>query len=144
LQKQGVKEPSAALAYSSRAPLAVIEDAQDRAVREALIAQLSNRDPDAIELADSCQGVAPSVVIKWLQKWVFDLALVKVAGTVRYHSRQAPALRLLADTLVTGALLRFERSLADDMAVAEHPLNPRLFLESVFLRYAQLWETRHG
>lgn len=144
LAEQGVREPGAALAYSGHAPLAAIEEEQDRSSREALLAQLALGAAEPLGLADACQGIAPGTVIRWLQRWAFDLALARLAGTVRYHVRQAPALRALADRLPTGALLTFERSLAGDLAVAEHPLNPRLFLESVFLRYAQLWEPRHG
>jgi DNA polymerase-3 subunit delta' len=83
-------------------------------------------------------------VISWLQKWAVDLVLARAAGTVRYHQRHAPALRALAGPLALERLLRFERSLAESAAVAQHPLNPRLFLEDVFLRYAQIWEARSG
>ena len=144
LAEQGVREPRAALAYSGNAPLAAIDDEQDRGAREALLARLADGAPAPLELADACQGVAPGTLIEWLQRWAFDLALARLAGSVRYHLRQAPAVRALADRLPTAALLKFERSLAADLAVAEHPLNPRLFVESVFLRYAQLWEPRDG
>ena len=83
-------------------------------------------------------------MIFWLQKWAVDLVLAHTAGAVRYHQRHAPALRALAGSLMLERLLRFERSLAEAAAVAQHPLNPRLVLEDVFLRYAQIWEARSG
>ncbi len=144
LAQQSVREPRAALAYSGNAPLAALDAEEDRSAREALLARLAEGAPAPLELADACQGIAPGTVIGWLQRWAYDLARARLAGTVRFHVRQAPAVRAVADRLPTGALLRFEQSLAGDLAVAEHPLNPRLFLESVFLRYAQLWEPRHG
>jgi DNA polymerase III subunit delta' len=145
LRPRGLQDAEAALAYAANAPLAALEDAEERAVRDSLVAgHLAVGARDALELADACQGVAPARVIFWLQKWVVDLVLARTAGTTRYHQRQAPALRALAGSLALERLLRFERSLAEAAAVAQHPLNPRLFLEDVFLRYGQIWEARIG
>jgi DNA polymerase-3 subunit delta' len=145
LKTHGLQDAEAALAYAANAPLAALEDADERAVRDAFVAgRLSGGVRDAIELTDACQGVAPARVISWLQKWAVDLVLARAAGTVRYHRRHTPALRALVDPLPLERLLRFERSLAESAAVAQHPLNPRLFLEDVFLRYAQIWEARSG
>ncbi len=145
LRSQGVPDPEAALAYAANAPLAALEDAEERTVRDALVAgALARGSRDALELADACAGAHPARVIAWLQKWTVDLALARAAGTVRYHVRQAAALRTLAGPLAPERLLRFERSLAGAAAVAQHPLNPRLFLEDVFLRYTRLWEAKHG
>jgi DNA polymerase-3 subunit delta' len=145
LRARGVQDPEAALAYTANAPLGALEDADERSVRDGFVAsRLASGTRDALELADACQGVAPARVISWLQKWAVDLVLARAAGAVRYHQRHAPALRALAGPLALERLLRFERSLAESAAVAQHPLNPRLFLEDVFLRYAQIWEGRSG
>jgi len=145
LRSRGVQDPEAALAYAASAPLAVLEDADERAVRDAFVAsRLAGGARDALELADACQGIVPARVIAWLQKWAVDLVLARAAGAVRYHERHAPALRALAGPLALDRLLRFERSLVESAAVAQHALNPRLFLEDVFLRYAQIWEARSG
>lgn len=143
LQSQGLKMPAEALAYSAHAPLAALESEAHRPARDAFLAQLAAREIDALALADACQGIAPAIVIDWVQRWAFDLALVKFTGTVRYHLRQVSALQAVAPRVAAAPLLRFERSLARERAVAEHPLNARLFLESVFLRYTQLMEPRH-
>src|SRR5262245_11847197 len=145
LRAKGVQDPEAALAYAANAPLAAVEDADERAARDSLIAgRLASGGRDALELADACEGVAPARVIFWLQKWVVDLVLARTAGRTRYHQRHASALRGLADSLALERLLKFERSLAEAAAVAQHPLNPRLFLEDVFLRYGQIWEGSSG
>lgn len=144
LDAQGVSDPEAALAYAAEAPLAALEDAADRSARDALLRELAAGQSDALALADACQSTAPMRVIAWLQKWVADLVLTRVAGRPRYHLRQLPALRALAAAVALEALLRFERSLAADAAVAQHPLNARLFLEATFIRYARLWEAGHA
>jgi DNA polymerase-3 subunit delta' len=144
LAAQGVSDPEAALAYAGNAPLAVLEDAADRPARDALLRELAGAQLDPLALADACQGVAPVRVIAWLQKWAADLVLARVAGRTRYHVRQLPALRALAEAVALEPLLRFERALAACAAVAQHPLNARLFLEAMFIRYVQLWEARHA
>jgi len=144
LVAQGVNDPEAALAYAGNAPLAVLEDAEDRPAREALLRELAGGQRDALALADACQGTAPLRVIAWLQKWVADLVLARVASRAHYHLRQLPALRRLAEAVALERLLRFERSLGECAAVAQHPLNARLFLEATFIRYTQLWEARHA
>jgi hypothetical protein len=46
------------------------------------------------------------------------------------------ALQRLAGDLDLPGILGFERALTEAARVAEHPLNARLFLEDLFLRYA--------
>ena len=108
-----------------------------------MIAAFARSDATALELADACQGLPPPAVVGWLHKWTCDLALAKRTGGVRYHARQAPAVRAMAGALELRSLLRFERSLYAARAVAQHPLNPRLFLEDLFLRYVRLRESAH-
>lgn len=144
LKAQGVKDPESALRYAGNAPLAALEDAQgDARVRDALIARLARTDATGLELADACQGAAPDAVVGWLQKWAHDLVAARLGGPIRYHLRQESALRAIAGSLPAPALLRFARSLSGARAVALHPLNPRLFLEEIFLRYVQLRESPH-
>jgi DNA polymerase-3 subunit delta' len=142
LVAQGVTDPEAALAYAGNAPLAVLEESDERPARDALVRELASGQRDALALVDVCQSAGPVRVVGWLQKWTADLILVRAANRVRYHPRLLPALRALADTAGLEPLLRFERSLAASAAVAQHPLNPRLFLEAAFIGYTGLWEAR--
>jgi DNA polymerase-3 subunit delta' len=144
LAAQGLKDAEAALRHAGNAPLAALEEDGDSVrTRGALTACLARRGATALDLADACQGAAPEAVIGWLQKWAYDLVAARTGGAIRYNVRQESALRTIASALPGPALLRFERSLSAARAVALHPLNPRLFLEEIFLRYAQLRESPH-
>ena len=144
LKAQGLKDAEAALRHAGNAPLAALEEDGDSVrTRDALTACLARRGATALDLADACQGAAPEAVIDWLQKWAYDLVAARTGGAIRYNVRQESALRTIASALPGPALLRFERSLSAARAVALHPLNPRLFLEEIFLRYAQLRESPH-
>lgn len=145
LAGQGLKDPESRLRYAGRAPLAVLEeDAGTARAREALSAALARPEATALDLADACQGIAPDVVVGWLQKWAYDLVAARTGGAIRYHVRQESAVRAIARGLPRVALLRFERSLSAARAVALHPLNARLFIEEICLRYAQLRESPHA
>lgn len=144
LRAQGLKDPEAGLQYAGNAPLVALEESGETArARDGLVARLARADVTALDLADACQGVPPDAVIGWLQKWAYDLAAAKMGGAIRYNVRQESALRAIAGVVAAPALLRFERSLSAARAVALHPLNPRLFLEDIFLRYTQLRESPH-
>jgi DNA polymerase-3 subunit delta' len=144
LREQGVREPEAALSHAGGAPLAALEEAAEHApARSGVIAALARPDATALELADACNGLPLPTVVAWVHKWVCDLALAKRAGAVRYHVRQESTLRTQAGTLPLEPLLRFERSLCAARGVSQHPLNPRLFVEDLFLRYVQLREWAH-
>jgi DNA polymerase-3 subunit delta' len=144
LRAAGVKDPDAELRHASNAPLAAVEDSGEGVrTRDALLARLGRSDATALDLADACQGAAPEAVVGWLQKWTYDLVALQMGGAIRFNVRQESALRAIAGVLSTPALLRFERSLSAARRVALHPLNPRLFLEEIFLRYTQLRESPH-
>jgi DNA polymerase-3 subunit delta' len=144
LRAAGVKDPEAELRHASNAPLAAVENSGESArTRDALLARLGRSDATALDLADACQGAAPEAVVGWLQKWTYDLVALKIGGAIRFNVRQESALRAIAGVLSISALLRFERSLSAARRVALHPLNPRLFLEEIFLRYTQLRESPH-
>ena len=82
LRARGLPDAEAALAYAANAPLAALEDAEERAVRDSFVAgRLAGGNRDALELADACQGIAPARVILWLQKWIVDLVLARTAGS---------------------------------------------------------------
>ena len=143
LAKQGVKNPEHALAQTGFAPLQALdwvesgEGAEERTILLDAIRQPGKLD--ALALADSLQRSAPVHVIHCLQQWCQDMASAKLAGTVRYFPEQSDALIKLAAGVSTVALLRFQKELQDARRAAFHPLNPKLFLESLLLSYRQLF-----
>lgn len=138
LEAQGLDEARAMLAHCGQAPLAAIEAADQRPLRDRLLGQLARGEADPLTLADACGGAEPIQVIDWLQKWIYDLSAVKLTGEPRYHPQARAALEQLGPRLALRRLLAYQRELAQRRAVAQHPLNPRLFLEELFMRYRAL------
>lgn len=143
LSQQGVKNPEHALAQTGFAPLQALdwaesgEGAEERGILLAAIRQPAKLD--TLALADSLQRSAPVHVIHCLQQWCHDLASAKLAGSVRYFPEQSAEIIKLANTVSSVALLRFQKELLDARRAAFHPLNPKLFLESLLLSYRQLF-----
>ncbi len=143
LAQNGVKNPGHALAQAGFAPLQALdwaesgEGAKERSILLAAIRQPARLD--ALALADSLQRSAPVHVIHCLQQWCHDLASARLAGAVRYFPEQAETIIKLAGSVSPVALMRFQKELQEARRVAFHPLNPKLFLESLLLSYRQLF-----
>lgn len=76
-------------------------------------------------------------LVTWLQKWVYDLVALKISGQAVYHERRLAELRAAASGASVSGLIDCYNELLRIRAVAQHPLNPRLFLEDMLSRYAR-------
>ncbi len=143
LRQQGVGNPEHALAQTGFAPLQALEWAESgEGAEERNILLSAIRQPtkmDALAVAESLQRSAPLHAIHCLQQWCHDLASARLAGTVRYFPDQADMIAKLANGISPAALMRFQKELLEARRAAFHPLNPRLFLESLLLSYRQLF-----
>lgn len=143
LAQQGVKNPGQALAQTGFAPLQALgwaesgEGAEERTILLGAIRQPAKLD--ALALADSLQRSVPVHVIHCLQQWCHDLTSAKLTGAVRYFPEQTDEIIKLAGGVSSAALIRFQKELLEARRAAFHPLNPKLFLESLLLSYRQLF-----
>lgn len=143
LSQQGVKNPTQALAQTGFAPLQALawaesgEGAEERAILLEAIRQPARMD--VLALSEKLQRGIPVHIIHCLQQWTHDLGSAKLAGSVRYFPEQAKEMEKLAQGATIQALLRFQKELQEARRVAYHPLNPRLFLESLLLSYRQIF-----
>jgi DNA polymerase-3 subunit delta' len=76
-------------------------------------------------------------LVTWMQKWVYDLVSVKIADRAIYHGRRLPELRAASSGVSASGLIDCYNELLRIRAVAQHPLNSRLFLEDMLSRYAR-------
>jgi DNA polymerase-3 subunit delta' len=74
-------------------------------------------------------------LVETVQKWVFDLVLLKTAGAVRYHDAWRSRLETLVAKASAAGLMTCHNDLLRIRAVAQHPLNTQLFLEDMATRY---------
>ena len=138
LKQQGVKEPEVCLASAGYAPLAALEFNDDNYLERhgAFIRQISspgNFNP--ITLAEEMQKSDLVTVVNWLQKWCYDLMSFRMTGKIRYHPDMLAAIEPLANKIAPRLLTAYLRTLAETQQLANHPLNPRLFLEELLFSY---------
>ena len=139
LQEQGSKATSATLAFAGDAPLeaAALPD-EEADTRRRLYDLLSQPTSSALGLADFCQRLQPGPVVDWMMKWTYDLIALASKGKARYNIDQEKKLGLLAQRMPLLQLLRFYAALLSLRAIAEHPLNARLFFDDLFISYKEI------
>ena len=137
LRSEGVADPSLALAHTGNAPLLARElsSADYWRQRGALLQGLADEDFDALTTAERIRDYEPEEVIRWLQRWTFDVLLEHTTGGIRYNPDYAGRIKQLASVVDPLAVLRCHRELVRLQRIVQHPLNPRLFLEMLLLDY---------
>lgn len=141
LRQQDVNDPEECLAAAGYAPLSALLLAQggDAASFEQFVRHVT--DPkrlDPLQLAEALQQNSLPVVVNWLQKWYYDLVSYRTTGKVRYFLKQLPAIQTLSSQLNPLECGAFARELNNKQKLAHHPLNPRLFLEDLFIAYVAM------
>ena len=139
------------LAVTGGMPLAARRLARDgagplirRFVRD--IAQLPGTDP--LRLAaqwdawlKSKEALAAGLdmvqLVDWVQRWVTDLASLRLGGNARFFPDEVAVLGTLAPRASIASALTCYNELARIRRVSQHPLNARLMLEDMLLRYAR-------
>lgn len=116
------------------AELSRLQTAQSQAA-EWLLPLLAQGDIDPIRWAEKAGKSPPADALELLMRWMNDAARVRAGLTVRSFPEHAATIREQA------LRIRSPQHWAQTMAeiqrirrVAEHPLNPKLFYESVFDR----------
>lgn len=79
------------------------------------------------------------MLVGWMQRWVHDLWSIAVGGSARFFPSAHQALQATARQTEVSRLLSLERTLRDSRRLAQHPLNTRLYLETLFIQYAELF-----
>lgn len=138
LAERAVAQPAELLAQAGFAPLRALElAAQDKgAVRGVLLEALTRTcEFDGLLLAEKLQKAELPQVVHGLQQWCHDLASMHFSDSVRYHLGHEAVLRRLARKVEPVQLMNFQRDLLAARRESHHPLNGRLFLESLFAAY---------
>lgn len=141
---QGVSAAAELLQLAGGAPLVAADWAEQGRLDtyRKVIAALAEKPVDPVAMAAKWatllkaeQGFALPQLVEAVQKWVFDLGLMKIAGCCRYHEASRAMLERLAAKASATGLMACYHDLLRIRAVARHPLNTQLFLEDMAARY---------
>jgi DNA polymerase-3 subunit delta' len=140
LAEQKLDHTARWLPFFGHAPLALADAARSGRLKalETLVADLQ-RPGDPLALAVRWEGLVKAdaalemeELVVVVQKWLFDLGLSRVGAPPRYFDRQT--LEPVAKKAALPALLRAQQQVGQLRAWANHPLNPKLFLEDLCVR----------
>jgi DNA polymerase-3 subunit delta' len=134
LTQQDVGEAPLFLALAGGAPLEAMKLAtQDDGLREALLRLLSRPEASLVQLSEQAIKMPTPEWVGWLQRWAHDLVEQKLVGRPRYHLDFSEVLERVAQQADLFDLLSWEHQLRDAQRLAQHPLNARLFAESLLV-----------
>jgi DNA polymerase III subunit delta' len=142
LHERRCQEPELLLGLAGNAPLEALRLAQSDSAdqRKAFLTYLAQpRAGTTIGAAEQAQRFALPDVLRWLQTWCFDLLALRMTGHNRYHLDFAEQQGVLVEQCSVFGLLDLERHVAASRRIAEHPLNAKLFLESLLWPYFKLF-----
>ena len=128
------------LAATGGAPLAAVRlagEARAAAHRSLLDAVQRLPETGVAETADAVSGGDPVELVGLLQRWLLDIARVATGASPLYHPARQARLSQLAERSSAWGRAQADRRLARQRALAEHPLNPRLFIEETLDGYAR-------
>ena len=143
LGEQGLTQPGPWLAVAGGAPMRALELAQtdnDEACPAwllQLLTSLKSSSADIGALADSLEKQPPVEWIDYLQRLLVDLSLAAFQAPARYFPEQAAIVRAVAQQGSAQRLTDTAKWLATQRAVADHPLNAKLFVHAVLQRVVQ-------
>ena len=139
LRDQGAEASTAMLAFAGDAPLEAAASRDEEAeTRRRLFELLDRPTSSALNLADYCQRLPPNLVVNWMLKWTYDLIALASKSRARYNIDRERTLESLARGMPLGKLLRFYSQLISMRAIADHPLNARLFFDDLFISYKDI------
>jgi DNA polymerase-3 subunit delta' len=130
------------LPFFGNAPMAVAEAARSGRLKvlESLVNDLM-KPQEPLSQAGRWEGLVKAdavltmeEIVSTVQKWLHDLGRSAVSAEPRYFPQQVKALSGLAQRLSLPALMQAQAQITQIRAMANHPLNPRLFLEDLCVR----------
>ncbi|MBX3650745.1 MAG: DNA polymerase III subunit delta' [Burkholderiales bacterium] len=138
LRQQGVAEPEVALAQCSGAPLLALaaSEGKELAGRRDFLGHITDPDFDPLAAAEALRDLPLERFIGWMQKWTYDIVSQRMLDSIRYNPDMARELAVVARRVEPVAALRLHRKLVREQRNIHHPLNTRLYIESVLFAYA--------
>lgn len=149
LRESGTPHAEELLAHAGGMPLAALAETGDWDRLDGFyrdLAQLEHAGPVTIagrweswlkESKEEGGAIDKRTLVIWMQKWVFDLLIMKLCGLAIFHAHKLQEVRAAAGRASITALFDCYNELLRIKAVSQHPLNPRLFLEDMLSRYAR-------
>lgn len=142
LSEQGVQNAKQQLAYLEGSPIKVFaEQVQLNQLSEVWRFLSLGRKLEPHITAPAVIAVSVEGGVIAIQKWLYDIAAVKLGQQTRYHLQHTGALQALADKVNLSRLFEMQKKTNDLRKLAAHPLNHELQMESLLLEYTKIFQS---
>lgn len=141
LEHQGVEHAAAELAHHGGSPLFEHDPALHELHRKFIHALQQPGLLLALQTAEQIdrQKLPLALPLDWLNKWLTDLAALKLARVIRYHPEDEPVLHELAERVDAQALFACYDKVQKLVPFGHHTLSVRLQLEALLIEYLRLF-----
>lgn len=143
LDEQGVANAAQQLAYFDSSPIKVFdEQSQFSQLAEmwcyfALGHKLEPHITASVLIANSVEAGIVAI-----QKWLYDVAAMRLGQQVRYHILHTKALQALAEKVNLSRLFELQKKTDELRKLALHPLNHELQIECLLLEYTRIFQAK--
>jgi DNA polymerase-3 subunit delta' len=142
LKEQGITNPQEQLDYLEGSPLKVAEQEEQFSQLKDIWRQLSQGDrlqPHVAAPALISQSAESGIIT--LQKWLYDIAAMRLSSRIRYHTALSKTFQGLADKVHLNRLFDLQKKTNELRKLANHPLNHDLQMESLLLEYTRIFKS---
>lgn len=141
LNMQNIKNAEQQVAYFEGSPIRVLSEQEQFAQLTEiwkLLALGRRTEPQSLAPLLLAQSAESGIIA--LQKWLYDILVVKLGLPPKYHMLQARALQALSDKVNLGRLFELQKKTNELRRLATHPLNHELQLESLLSEYSRAFQ----
>ena len=129
-----------AIRLSGCAPFAstkLIEDVDFFEHRDKILSLLSQTPINAFSLAALCEKIETPVIQRIFYPLLHDLLMIGLGGDMVFHKDKVAEIRRIKRSLTPKKITHWQDNFNDYLKSANHPLNRRLALEALFLKWPQ-------
>ena len=129
-----------AIRLSGCAPFASMQLIEDDAFfvnRDKILALLSQDAINAFTLAAFCEKIDAPILQRIFYPLLHDLLMADLGGDIVFHKDKVSEIQRIKRAMTPKAVTHWQGSFNDYLKSANHPLNRRLALEALFLKWPQ-------
>jgi DNA polymerase-3 subunit delta' len=143
LNSKGVKNAQEQLAYYEGSPIKVFDEQLQFSplVEQWNLLALGPKIQPHVAASGLISNSVEAGVIA-VQKWIYDIAALRLGQYVRYHPLHIKALQALAEKVNLARLFELQKKVDELRKLALHPLNHELQMESLLHDYTRIFQIK--
>ncbi|AGS07007.1 DNA polymerase III subunit delta' [Candidatus Profftella armatura] len=143
LKQQNVSNPDILLSEQGGGPLIVFNNAKNKKYNlliNKLKEFLMEADIEyALNISEKLQKIPILIIFEWIQRWVYDLFLLKITNTNRYYPHYKNQLNQLKEKTDQYRLLYVLRKFHEKRLIINNSFSSNLLIKDILLTYIEIF-----